>query len=337
MKHFTRAAIAALLIVATPLAAYADKVTPIARGGTGSATQNFVDLSSTQAAIGGVKTFTSNLIVNGGKLMVGSATDNSLGNLQVTGDAVANGTLVLNTGTGLGRTAAYNATIPAIYGGSSGGSYPFNTNGHLVLEPRVSGVAQSVVILGTAGASVLVANAGGNVSIGKAGTGTARLELPAGTATANTAPLKLNSGTNLTTPEAGAFEFNGTDLFFTPAATRLTAAFRNIAQTFTGDQTISTGDLIMSTAGKGVKLKEGSNARMGTATLVGGTVTVSNTSVTANTRIYLTKAVGGGTRGLLEVGTVTPSTSFVINSVDSAGALAADTSTVNWLLIEPSP
>jgi hypothetical protein len=44
---------------------------------------------------------------------------------------------------------------------------------------------------------------------------TAVLHLKAGTATANTSPLKFTSGTNLTTPEAGAIEWNGTNLFIT--------------------------------------------------------------------------------------------------------------------------
>jgi len=52
---------------------------------------------------------------------------------------------------------------------------------------------------------------GGNVGIGTTSP-TAALHLPAGTATANTAPLKLTSGTNLTTIENGAVEYNGTDL-----------------------------------------------------------------------------------------------------------------------------
>lgn len=50
-------------------------------------------------------------------------------------------------------------------------------------------------------------------------TPTALLHLAAGTATAATAPLKLTSGTNMTTAEPGAFEFNGTNLFFTRAGT----------------------------------------------------------------------------------------------------------------------
>jgi hypothetical protein len=39
--------------------------------------------------------------------------------------------------------------------------------------------------------------------------------LAAGTAASNTAPLKFAAGTSLTTPEAGAVEFNGTHLFLT--------------------------------------------------------------------------------------------------------------------------
>jgi len=61
----------------------------------------------------------------------------------------------------------------------------------------------------------------GNVGIGTTSP-TARLHLAAGTATASTAPLKFTSGTNLTTAEAGAMEFNGTNLFFSPSTTRHT-------------------------------------------------------------------------------------------------------------------
>jgi hypothetical protein len=58
----------------------------------------------------------------------------------------------------------------------------------------------------------------GNVGIGTTSP-TARLHLAAGTATVNTAPLKFTSGTNLTTAEAGAIEYDGTELYFTPSGT----------------------------------------------------------------------------------------------------------------------
>lgn len=48
------------------------------------------------------------------------------------------------------------------------------------------------------------------------------VHIGAGAAAAESAPLKLTPGTNLTTPESGAFEFDGTNLFFTVGGTRKT-------------------------------------------------------------------------------------------------------------------
>ncbi len=77
-------------------------------------------------------------------------------------------------------------------------------------------------------------------------------------------------------------------------------------------------------------MKDGSNKRMGQATLVGGTVVVSNTSITASTRIFLSRETLGGAAGHLAVSARVAATSFTILS--SSGT---DTSTVNWLLVEP--
>lgn len=85
-------------------------------------------------------------------------------------------------------------------------------------------------------------------------------------------------------------------------------------------------------AGSGLQIKEGSNAKMGTATLVGGTVTVGNTSVTANSRIFLTCQTPGGTPGFLYVSARSAGTSFTITS-----GSGSDTSTVAYLIVEPSP
>lgn len=57
----------------------------------------------------------------------------------------------------------------------------------------------------------------GNVGISEANP-TATLHLRAGTATAGSSPLKFNTGTSLATPEAGSMEYNGSNLFFTPAS-----------------------------------------------------------------------------------------------------------------------
>jgi hypothetical protein len=67
---------------------------------------------------------------------------------------------------------------------------------------------------------------GNNIAFGfdpsGASPASAKIELGAGTATAGTAPLKLRAGTNLTTPENGAFEYDGTNLYFTVGGVRKT-------------------------------------------------------------------------------------------------------------------
>jgi len=78
----------------------------------------------------------------------------------------------------------------------------------------------------------------------------------------------------------------------------------------------------------GLIMKSGTGARAGTATLVAGTVTVTNTSVSASTRIFLTVRTTGGTLGTLSY-TLSAGASFTINS-----SSASDTSTVTYFLIE---
>jgi len=81
---------------------------------------------------------------------------------------------------------------------------------------------------------------GGKVGIGLTAP-TAVLHLKAGTATASTAPLKFTSGTNLTTAEAGAMEYNGTNLFFTRTGTTRETVNTTVTKTDTGDGTGAEG------------------------------------------------------------------------------------------------
>jgi hypothetical protein len=60
---------------------------------------------------------------------------------------------------------------------------------------------------------------GGSIGLGLKAP-TAVLHLKAGTATASSAPLKFTSGINLTTPEDGAIEYNGTHFYGTIGTTR---------------------------------------------------------------------------------------------------------------------
>lgn len=56
--------------------------------------------------------------------------------------------------------------------------------------------------------------------MGGASIPTARVHCNGSNTNAGSAPLKFNSGTLMTIPEAGAFEFNGSNLFFTPSGVR---------------------------------------------------------------------------------------------------------------------
>jgi hypothetical protein len=91
------------------------------------------------------------------------------------------------------------------------------------------------------------------------------------------------------------------------------------------------GNLKLTTAGGGLYVKEGTNATMGAATLVAGTVTVNTTKASANSRIFLTGQGAGGTVGFLRVSARVNGTSFTILS-----SSATDTRSVAWLIAEPA-
>lgn len=99
--------------------------------------------------------------------------------------------------------------------------------------------------------------------------------------------------------------------------------------TLTGPLSVA-GAVDVTAAGSGLKVAEGANAKQGVATLVAGTVTVANTSVTANSRIFLTINTPGGAPGFLQVSARVAGTSFTILS--SSGT---DTSVVAWEIFEP--
>lgn len=93
-------------------------------------------------------------------------------------------------------------------------------------------------------------------------------------------------------------------------------------------------NLVLYNVGSGISIKEGTNATMGLATLVAGTVTVNTTKVTANSRIMLTRQnLGTITVPVgLAVSARSSGTSFTILSGD-----LSDTSTIAWQIIEPAP
>jgi hypothetical protein len=116
--------------------------------------------------------------------------------------------------------------------GNTGGNstHLFNNNTTSYLRHVVGASVGSEVALNNNNVNIMNAFqifATGNIisyptSIKTSAAPTAHLHIGAGTAAASTAPLKLTAGTNLTTPENGAFEFDGTNLYFTVGGVRKT-------------------------------------------------------------------------------------------------------------------
>lgn len=106
------------------------------------------------------------------------------------------------------------------YSSFSANGLGFHRNNSSFIDQNV--VAGSINIR-TSNATPVDTDALSIISSGYVGIGTtaptAVLHLKAGAASANAAPLKFTSGTNLTTAEAGAIEYNGTNLFFTRSGT----------------------------------------------------------------------------------------------------------------------
>ena len=104
-----------------------------------------------------------------------------------------------------------------------------------------------------------------------------------------------------------------------------------------GDVILTNGDVSLGTAGNGLIVKSGANARVGQTTLVGGTKAVANTSVTANTRIFITRSSNGASTALGNLEAVPAAgVGFTINSYDDAlvGLQANDVSVIDWFLVE---
>lgn len=136
------------------------------------------------------------------------------------------------------------------------------------------------------------------------------------------AAIQLGADVNIYRPSADVLQ---TDDYFVMPNGQANGSFTAFGGT--------PGALVAGTAGGGLAIKEGANARSGVATLVAGTVVVANTSVTATTRVQLTIQSLGTVTAPKAIGVTARSAgvSFTITSAD-----ATDTSVVGWHLIEPA-
>ena len=129
---------------------------PIANGGTGSSTQNFVDLTTTQT-VAGAKTFSGNTSVGGTLGVTGATTLSST--LGVTGNTTIGGTTTLNGNTSVSGTNTLTVgTGATTLGGTLGvtGNIAVNTN-----KFTIDASTGNTVIAGT------LKVAGGSPGVGK--------------------------------------------------------------------------------------------------------------------------------------------------------------------------
>lgn len=182
--------------------------------------------ASSNYELGGIQT--------AGAFTVGiSYTIRTIGTTDFTLIGAASNTIGLvftTTGVGTGTgTASANVSGNTSVGYNTGRGVVVGSN-NTIIGANVTGLAATLannIILATGQGTIRSQfngtdwNFQGSVGIGVASP-TAYIHTKAGVAAAGGAPIKLTSGVDLTTPEAGAIEYDGTNLHFSPSTVRKT-------------------------------------------------------------------------------------------------------------------
>lgn len=93
---------------------------------------------------------------------------------------------------------------------------------------------------------------------------------------------------------------------------------------------LDAGDFALTLLGAGFQVKEGSNAKQGTAMLVAGSSVVANTSVTANSHIFINRSAADGALGHLSY-TKSAGVGFTVTSTS-----ATEASSFDYEIFEPA-
>lgn len=264
---------------------------------------------------------TTTFLAAGTTVTGGTGVTATTGNIVATAGQVNAGTS-MTAGTDITATAGnISATAGSVSAGTTvtGGTGVVATTGNIVATAGQVNAGTTM----TAGTGItsttgdIVATAGA-VSAGTTVTGGTGVTATTGDVVATAG--QVNAGTSMT------------------AGTTITATL--------GDIQATNGNLVLNTAGNKIvstsvatTIAAGANS-FGSVVLVGGTATVSTSAVTANSLIVTWRqsigATGAAAIGNITVGTVTPNTSFDINSVSDADAtalVASDVSVVGWMII----
>jgi hypothetical protein len=149
-------------------------------------------------------------------------------------------------------------------------------------------------------------------------TGTAQIHIKGGTTAAGTAQMKFNSGSTLTTPETGAWEFDGVSSFFTPVSTRLRNVLTNNTIPSNGMLPIGNGsDYTNATlsAGTGIVITNSSGSvTIATNGTINRAYTEKNSAYTATTNDNIINCTGGTFTVTLPTATGKTGTDFIIKN-----------------------
>ncbi len=146
-----------------------------------------------------------------------STTDLEVGDLTASG--TVSGQDIIATDATIYEDLYVGGTITAPYISSTYVPYTGATT-DVNLGTHTITATEALIGTTTSDFEIVSASGSGNYLSNSLGIGVASplayLHIKAGTATANTAPIKLTAGTNLGTAESGTFEYDGTNLYFTP-------------------------------------------------------------------------------------------------------------------------
>jgi hypothetical protein len=175
--------------------------------------------------MGGIRNMKKLILIFSLLAVVNLWADTPLKNVTITGTTsqIASGTFNVKTGvvvtyeSGASAVFASGSTLDVTAATLKVGTITGATNANVKVDANGTGKFEidDTVTTGTNQDLVVAPNGTGKLDLRAA-------PLKAGTATAGTAPVKFTAGTNLTTPENGAVEYDGTNFFYTAGGVRKT-------------------------------------------------------------------------------------------------------------------
>lgn len=310
-----------------PVGALSGTIT-VAQGGTGitAGTSGGIPYYSSSSTIASSAALAANRLVLGGGA---GATPATLGSLGTTTTVLHGNAAGAPTFGSVSLTADVTGTLPVANGGTgitslgAGVATFLGTPSSANLAAAVTDETGtgSLVLANTPTLQTPVIGAATGTSVVLSSTATASALIPSGSAVpTNGVYLPAANSVSLSTNSTERVRIDGSGNFL-PFTVGVFGSAGNPWGAIYSSGNIRGGSLSVS---------EAANGKQGIATMVAGTVTVANTSVTANSRIMLTPQNASGGAGSVSITARVVGTSFTIGSTN-----VLDTRDVAFLMLEP--